>query len=212
MLTLTIYIEILTLVIAILNYHKFKNSIYKHFVFYLVFVVIIELIGFLFGVVLNKANHFIYNFYLFISFIFYFYFYKNIFKNKRQIKMMNVFIVLYIIVYLIEFIFIKGDFFLRLFNYSFVIGAILLVITLILFLIEIINDEKAIFKISKALIFWISIGLLLFHIGTIPILIASEYLNYNNLHKHILLGLNVILYGSIFIGFILADKKYNYNA
>ena len=60
------------------------------------------------------------------------------------------------------------------------------------------------------MIFWISIGLLLFHIGSIPIFIAKQFLNYNATHNYILLGLNIIMYGSFIIGFILSDKKYNY--
>ncbi len=91
-----------------------------------------------------------------------------------------------------------------------ILGSVLLLTTLILFLIEIINNNKIIFNISKSFIFWISIGLLLFYVGILPIMITREFLNYNGTYTIILVALNIIMYGSFIIGMVKSDIKYNY--
>jgi hypothetical protein len=50
----------------------------------------------------------------------------------------------------------------------------------------------------------------LFHIGVIPIIISSEYLNFKGLYHTILTPLNIIMYGCFIIGLIKSDLKYNY--
>ncbi|MCF6350047.1 MAG: hypothetical protein L3J23_03330 [Flavobacteriaceae bacterium] len=152
----------------------------------------------------------IYNIYFIITFFFYFLFYKKILKKSKNIKRINLFLILYSLFTIFDLIFLKSSFTNGFITNNIVFGAILLIITLILFLIEIINDEKIIFNIEKLLIFWISIGVLLFHIGVIPIIISSEILKYDGIYDRILLGLNIIMYGSFIIGFICSDPKYNY--
>ena len=203
-------IEFIAIVVALLYFNKVRSSIYKYFVYYLLFVGLSETTSLIVSFVYRLANHFVTNIYILVTFIFYLFFYKKLFKSKKIKNVITVFIGLFASVYAFEFFSIKDLFFLKIFNYSYVFGSILLVITLILFLIEIINDEKIIFNIKKSLIFWISVGLLLFHIGTIPIIISTKYLNYNHIHQYVLAGLNVIMYGVFSLGFILSDKKYHY--
>ena len=91
-------------------------------------------------------------------------------------------------------------------------SSVLLIIILLLYLVEIINDKRIIFNLKKSFIYWISIGAILFHIGIIPIMITSEYLQFHGLYQYIIIPLNYIMYGCFIIGIIVSDNKTkNYN-
>jgi len=208
--SLSTYIVCLAAIIGLFYYKKFKNTKYIYFIYYLVFTFIIELLGYLFGHVFLIYNIFIYNIYTLITFLFYFIFYKSVYKKRNNKKLMNKFILVYLLFIIVDLIVFKPDFFNDLFINDFVFGSVLLLITLILFLFEIISDKMIIFNFRKAFIFWVSIGVLLFYIGIIPVIISSEFLKFNGLFDTVVLGLNIIMYGSFITGFILSDKKYNY--
>lgn len=151
-----------------------------------------------------------YNLYSIINFIFFLQFYKLLSKNKRNKKIFSILTYLFIGFVLFDVFILKNSLSNALNIYTLIIGSIFLLITLILFLIEILNNEKIIFNIYKSFVFWISVGLLLFFIGIIPIMIFRDFLNYNSTYAIILVSLNVIMYGSFIIGMIKSDTKYNY--
>ncbi|WP_144439123.1 hypothetical protein [Lutibacter profundi] len=62
---------------------------------------------------------------------------------------------------------------------------------------------------NKLLLFWISIGLLLFYVGILPIIIMSSFLEYRGLFDYIILLLNIIMYGCFITGFLVSKKEYN---
>ncbi len=206
----SLYFEIIAVIFAILNYKKFKNTHYRFFIYFLIYVVITELTGATMKRVFHVKNHLPYNIYIIVSTLFYFYFYKHLLKNNKIKKIISAFTFVFLGFYLYEVLVIKTHFFNGFYFKSFVVGGILMVVVLILFLIEIINNEKLVFNIKKALIFWISVGLLLFYIGMTPIIISTNILNYNITHISIITLLNLIMYGLFSVGFVLSDKKYNY--
>lgn len=70
------------------------------------------------------------------------------------------------------------------------------------------------FQFSKEPMFWISGGLLVFSMGTLVALGMSQFIRMNhitiqniNLYRIIMPVLNVILYSSYIIGFILCKRK-----
>lgn len=216
MLTPTFFIVSITMIISLFYYKKFNKTIYKYFIAYLFFTFIVEFLNnyrnfylYLTEEVLYRTNP-IYNTYAVITFVFYLLFYKSLFKNKRNKLIMNLFLLLYLLFIPFDFFILKTDFYYDFFVNNIIFGAILLIVTLILFLIEIVNSEDIIFNIKKSFIFWISIGVLLFYIGSTPIIISSKYLEYRGLFQQIITGLNLIMYGSFIFGFIKSDKKYNY--
>lgn len=208
--TPTFYIVCLATIVSLIFYNKVKNTKYVYFVYYLVFAFIIELIAFLFAKIYIISTNSIYNIYTITTFIFYFIFYWSLFKKKKNKKIMQIILIMYFILSLFDILYLKSHFVNDFFANNIVFGSILLLITLILFLIEIINDENLIFNIKKSLIFWISIGALLLYIGVIPIIIAAKHLGFKGIYDTILTTLNIIMYGSFTIGFIWSDPKYNY--
>lgn len=208
--TLSFYLVTFTALISILFFKKLKETVYSFFIYYVIFVFFIELLGFLFAKVYNMNTDPIYNTYVIVTPIFYFLFYKSLFKKENNKKVMNFFLIIYFLFTLYDMLILKSNFMNDFFVNNMVFGSILIVIMLILFLIEIISNEEIIFNIKKSLIFWISIGALLFYIGSTPIIIGSNYLKFEGLFDTILTVLNLIMYGSFVIGFIYSDKKYNY--
>jgi len=206
-----IFLEVLTVLIGFLYVKKFKNTVYMYFLYYLLYTALNEITAlYLFNNTFHISNQVLYNIYNPITVLFYLYFYKAFIKGKRTKKLINYFQLTLISSYIIEFLFFKLDFLSQEATYSNNFGSLLLLIVIILFLFEIINDEKIVFNLYKSMIFWMSIGLLLFVVGTIPIFISVDLMNFNNTYLFILYGLNIIMYGSFIIGFIVSKKKYNY--
>ena len=123
---------------------------------------------------------------------------------------MNLFLIAFIAFTLFDIFVLKTDYCTNFIINSTIFTAVLLIITLILFLVEIINNERIIFFIRKSFIFWISVGSLLFFVGIIPIIITASFLNFDGIFDTILAGLNLIMYGSVVFGFAFFDKKYDY--
>lgn len=204
---------IVTIIIALYNKKTYANTIYKYFFYFLIYTILTELAGYIVGHIIGipykLKNHFVYNIYTIANFVFYFIFYKNLFRKKSNKKIVNAFLILYLLFTIFDLIFLKPPFLTGLISINFTVGSILLIVTIILFLFEIINNEL-VFNLKKSLIFWISIGVLLFFIGVLPIFIASEFLGFKGIYRQILYSLNVILYGCFSFGFILSERKYLY--
>jgi hypothetical protein len=195
---------------SIINFDKVKNTKLKYFSYYLIYVLSSEIFADFMIIIYKQKPFYVYNFYTIMTVLFYFIFYKQLFQKPINKKIMNVFFVIFLLFTIVEFTIFKTSFLNSFSTYNFILGAILLIITVILFLIEIINNEDIIFKIKKALVFWISIGVLLFYVGSLPIFITGEFLGYKGIFDKILIGLNIIMYGSFILGFLWSDKKYIY--
>lgn len=205
-----VLIELTTVIFGFLNYHKFKNTIYTKFIYFLLYVVLNEILGYIFAVYLKIPNYLLFNIYDLITILFYLYFYKAFIQNVKIKMLINFFGILAICSYIIEIFVLNMDIITKNASYAPHIGSVMILMVLILFLFEIINNEKIVFNLSKSMIFWISIGLLLYVVGTIPIFISREIMNYNVTYQYILFALNVIMYGSFVTGFIYSKKEYNY--
>jgi hypothetical protein len=93
-------------------------------------------------------------------------------------------------------------------SYTFTIGAIFLIITIGLFLVEILNTEKVLY-FKRYLMFWVSIGLLVFYTGIIPFIISLNLLpamlSTDSLTL-VFITLNFLMYSCFSLGFILSNK------
>lgn len=207
---LIIYFILLSITIfaGLYNRKKFDNSIYAYFFWYLLFILFTESLS----QILREYNLIIYNFHALVSFSFYFLFFKQIFKAKKNRQIMLVFLTVFLLFLLFDIFVLTKSIYYKLLNNTIVFGSFLTVITLILFLFEIIKNESIVFNIKKTFVFWISVGLLLFNIGILPIMITINYLNVGNneIYSVIIAVLNYIMLCCFTFGYIYADKKYNY--
>lgn len=173
--------------------------------FFLFYVFLTELTAYYTGYILKKSTFFIYNIYTLISTLFYlklFYYYLK--KNKFYIKILSIGFLMF---YVYNILFIQKTLQVSQ-TYSILLSSIFIVVSAIILFIELLNSD-AILKIYKTLLFWISIGVLLFYAGIIPIFVMADLLNYTGLFNYIILGLNIIMYCCFIIGFVMSKKEYN---
>lgn len=205
------YLELLSAIIGTLMLYKYKHTFLKYFLILLWYTALNEFLG---AYIVNYQktnnlevnNQIIYNIYNTINFVVLLLIYKHYIQSKTFKKWIVGFIITYLIIFVIygfyENYLVVGQ------SIAYIVGASFLIITIAYYFIEILNSDKVL-NIQKSLLFWISVGLLLFHIGSIPFRIVSNYyatpdLKYMFYTKFVLIA---ILYSLYIIGFIWSDKE-----
>jgi hypothetical protein len=208
----TILIELITAIIGTFFYKKYKETKLKYFIFYLWYSAINEIVV---GIYLKRFmkiewGNLLYNIYYIISFVYLFILYKNYLNGKKNKNATVIFITSYIILLVINGFYQNYIYDLQIISYIAASG--FLIITIFLYFFEILNSEKVL-NIKKNLLFWISIGLVLYHIGNIPFRVLRNY--YSDLTDatvSFLLGVFLVITMNIcfIIGFIWSDRKQLY--
>ena len=73
---------------------------------------------------------------------------------------------------------------------------------------ELLQSDK-ILNINKSIYFWISLGVLLFNIGFIPVNIFAEFISFNGVFNIVAIFLNVLMAGCFITGFIVSKKEFD---
>lgn len=206
----------LTLIISMFYYRKYFDTVLKYFPMVIAYTFFNELLGVLirdfeqFQLVSEKQyaarNALIYNIYnlIFFPYFFYVYYYKIISKQKKRI--IKVGIVLFAITSLVNT-------FLNDFNnhpqlYSYLAGVLVLILSIILYLLDLKKHDISIPKKYNLLV-WVSYGLLFFNIYYFPVKLIrninfdfySTYLNRSHLF------MIVLMYVLFCIGFIKSKRR-----
>ena len=155
-----------------------------------------------------KYTSWFYNLLYFILFNTMYLIYLKSIKNSTYKLWIKIFIIGYILISIINWSFIQS-FVLEGSEYPYVFGSIFLITSIIFYFIELLKSEKIV-VFHKELLFWVSIGLLLFHTGTIPF--SLEYNGYAlipGIHKLFLIIyiLSNIMYSIFAFGFIWSKKE-----
>lgn len=209
---LHLYLEITCLVIALLLYKDLKrNTIIVYFIPFLLVTTLVEISAKIWDQ--RHQKFIIFNTFTAAEFIFY----SLIFRFHLTNKLLRYIIILLIPTYLLLFIlnvsFVQGissSFH----SYTFLLGSFFMVVYSCFFLYESILPESINVKLSRQPFFWISIGLLIFYLGSVIINALVEYLTKSDfreqgiiIYTNITNSLNVILYGSFSIAFILCRNN-----
>lgn len=202
--------ELLTAIIASVFYKKYSGSFLKYFLLMLWLIFFVE--GLIWtlkrnGIILQ--NNFIYNVITSLQYVFYFVLYFKTLRNVVYKRWIMRFLIGFIISVIINFMWIQKLSVTAAFHsYTFTIGAIFLIITIGLFLIEILNTEKVL-NFTRDLMFWISVGLLVFYTGIIPFIISLNLLpamlSTDGL-TIVFITLNFLMYSCFMLGFSLSNK------
>jgi hypothetical protein len=204
------FLEVITALVATVFYKKYEGSFVKYFLLMLWFIVCVE--SLIWALKKNDVilqNNFIYNVITSLQYIFYFFLYYNTLSNATYKKWIMGFVIVFILSVIVNFMFIQRLTATAAFHsYTFTLGAIFLIVAIGLFLIEILNTEKVLY-FTRYLMFWISIGLLIFYTGIIPFIISlnllPEMLSTDSL-TIIFITLNLIMYSCFIMGFVLSRK------
>jgi len=168
-----IYFEIVALLTSLVFWNKIKCSKLKYFVFFLMFVVCVELTGRYIRKVLHQPNVWLYNLsipieYLFYSFIFYLHYKTNSFRVLAAW-----FLVLFTLFVGINLIFVSG---LISFNTQAVtVGSFFMILFSLLFFYDLyLKFDSGIVLMEP--MFWIASGILIFNAGEFTYNLFSPYL------------------------------------
>lgn len=208
-----IYSEIVVAIAATIFYFKYKNTPVKYILTVLWLIVLNEQLGGYMG--RNKIwmyegtyNYWVYNLIRPIYTLFIYFIYLKSLQNSKFAVWIKRFMVVYVFAYLINIIFIQ-DFFTNIQSNTMILGSLFIVICTVFYFIELLRSEK-ITIFHKQLLFWISIGLLIFHSGTIPLTLAFEYYAYfSYIHNIYLITyiLGIVMYLLFTFGFIWSRKE-----
>jgi len=208
--------ELLAAIIGTFYFYKYRHTPLRYFLYLLWYITITEFTGsyasknnvlVFFDENGIDYNYWLYNLLYIVFFIVILVIYLRSIKNSVQKKIIKYFILIYILISIINWSFIQ-NFLFEMSTLPFVLGSIFLIISVIFYFIQLLKSEK-IKTFHKELLFWISIGLLLFHAGTIPFALKlNDYVLIPGIHKLFLIiyVLAISMYLVFTFGFIWSKK------
>lgn len=211
-----LYLEIGCLFFALL----FLKDLKKHrgFIYFFPFLLVtvtVELVAkFVMGENTNSrpARFLMFNIFTTAEFVFYSAIFLLHLNNTTLKKIIRILIPVYLVLVTVNIIFIQGPNSFH--TYTFLLGSFFMVVYSCFYLYESILPESLNSNLSKQPFFWVCIGLLIFYLGSVIINALFEYLTSASLmaqgtviYTTITNSLNVILYGSFSIAFILCRNN-----
>ncbi len=203
------YIELAAAIVGSIYFYKYKHTPLKYFLMLLWLVVFVEFFGkFYFKVF--YSNYIVFNIYHFINFTTLLLLYRAVIENKDYKKWVGLFIPIYIVSFFVNLLF--QDYFTQIQTFPFIIGGLLVIISIIFYFLEILNTNKVLY-VSKNLLFWISIGLLIYFVGKIPTRLMRNYWTEISYYESIFIVeyiLSIFMNICFIIGFICTGKQRQY--
>lgn len=215
--------EIVTALIAILAYRKYKNSATKYFIYFLVYIVFVELVGASFVYFptfpiisylrsLGFRSTSWYNlFWMFGSLLFILHYYSNILKIRLNVLMIKILTFLFVFLFL-GHVFLNFNAFLKSHSPIYqLLGAFATFICVSLFFLEFIKREIVV-NAFKTFSFYASAGLFIWWLVITPMLFFDIYNTENdwdfvNLKRRIFLFTNIFMYTCFAIGLIISKPE-----
>ncbi len=196
---------IISMLISIILYKKLDPAWLRLFTWFMLFTILVQIAGYIYSFYLKKSNHYIFNIYLLVQFLFYFRIFYKTFQTKK-LKLLTIWVSIGFTIYTLFNFFYKPGFYT--FNTSAnTLGSVLTIVFCLLYFVSLFNSDLFInyFKIPM---FWIATGLLFFFAGNFMYLSFIDYIIKYNLDKSgsiywfIMVTLNLLLYSLFSIGFL----------
>jgi len=211
------YFELLSFVLSVVFFKHLKNTTIVLFTPFLFLTVLIEFIGWCYHFFeANHTNYWLFNFFTTIELIFYAYLFSLNFKHTILKKIATYFIPLLMLISILNYTYLQGKE--QFHTYTLLFGSFFMVIFCCVYLYELIITDAHYETLFKQPFFWICFGILLFYLGSVIINSLFDYMllnnllsRGNNLYLLITRALNILLYSSFSISFILCNRnKKNY--
>ena len=211
------YSELIAAIVGTIFFYKYKNTPLKYFLYLLWYITLTEFLGWYIRETGNLTYidedgihymHWLYNTLEFITFNTLFFIYSKYLESINYKKRVRYFAYIFSIVFTINWIFIQ-NYFKEGAEMPVILGSIFLILSILFYLIELLRSEKII-VFHRLLLFWISVGLLLFYTGTIPFTLkVNEYMLFPGIHKLFLIIyiLAILMYLTFTFGFIWSKKE-----
>jgi len=195
-------VQILALITSIKYWKFYKNTSQRNFLYLLALIVFSEILATYIKEGTQYKNYPIYNLLSVISFLFYLFWLYTISARKKITK---AFFILFVLATIISVF--TESFMYSIWNISWMTGAVLVLLATTLFYSDLLKDND-ILNYKNTQKFWIVTGLLIYHIGYLPMLLFSDYIGSNSMYYRIpIFILNIILYGSFIKSFLCSKAQ-----
>lgn len=187
---------------------KWKNTYWKWFPYYLVFIVLAEIIGTSFA----RHNMYIANFTFYsylvipVEFLFFFWVFHRALKSSKHRKMPVISSFIYMASLFSDILYFRHYQFYY-YSLSYTIGNILLLILILIFFLQLVNSDKVL-HFRQNILFWVSAGMLIYYLGSCPyyglrnLLVYKYYYTINIYYSVFVYILNCLMYLSFSFGII----------
>lgn len=204
--------------VAVMRYKTYFDTPLKYFPIYLMYTFLTELLGyfirfhdgfqFFSDERYNWHNVIIYNIYSVITFLFFYYIYWRMLKMDKHKNWVKYGAIISMLAYMVS-LFFQDPFHMNLY-YANLVASMVLLVDIALYFEEKKGEEVFPYPIKHNLMFWISLGLAVFHaIFPFLFLVAYEapeiWAEYQ--FRQILKFLIVFMYGTFIVGFLISKRK-----
>ncbi|WP_348742239.1 hypothetical protein [Tenacibaculum sp. 190524A05c] len=176
----------------------------RFFIYYLFFMFSID-VGALILLKYNVVNSFLYNMLSLVEFNLLFCFYRSVSKNDLTKSASKINSIIYNLIFIGTSVYIGFGIFSNIYNnLAPLFGAFQISIVLILFLREFLISEE-ILSYKKNVLFWITVGLFLYYLGTLPLTGILSYMKKNDSFQflyHIQKLLTISMHACFIIGYL----------
>ncbi len=122
----------------------------------------------------SRSNQWFYTIFHFFTYLFYLWFYLNILKLPRIRKTVRVFLVIYVLGAVLNFLFVQGP--VQLNTFTDLMACFMMVFMSIAFYYQLIHASEFL-RLQEQPVFWISTGLLIYHLGSMMGLFLINVMN-----------------------------------
>ena len=193
-------------------YKKFKGTYWVVFIGYLLFIVLCENAGAVINSYqLDEINTVFYNYLVIpVEFMFFFWLFYRSLTGSRFIWLPIVCGGVYLASWLVDIIYVSRlHFFFT--SMSYTIGNLLLLILILQFFAALVSSNS-ILVFKRNIMFWVSLGLLIFYLGSCPFYGLFNLLAYKHRYLYIaycqvVFGLNYLMYIMFTISFIWGEPN-----
>lgn len=207
--TFGIIFQLVTVIVGSFYFYKYKKTYLKYFLIVLWYVAINDLLGFFL-----KNNHYqveiLYNIYYLVVFNYLMFLFRNYVSNLNHKRLILILIYIYTTSFIINGFF--ENYLSQFATIPYIVGASFVIASIIFYYIDVLNSEKVLY-VNKNLLFWISMGVLIYYSGNIPFKIVRNYaqeLRDVSVEFLALFILSIVMYICFIIGFIWSDSKQQY--
>lgn len=184
------YLALAAALVGTYLYHHIKGTKAKYVVWIIWYGVLTEFVGVYYYSWFERPNAIVYNIYTLVSITFFLWWFRSLLSSNKRKQIVKYFIGVFWVTNivnakLLDNVLYQGT------NYAFVVGVILLVITICYFFIEMFNKE-IVLNIRDSMYFWFALGVMLFYATFLPFYVTTNFFARNE-ESFRILGLAVFI-------------------
>ncbi len=209
------YITLLiAFIVMLIYYRKLKNCKLEYLVYFFAYIILHNFIADILWSKFQLYNVWWFNIYYNFEILFFLFIFYQYLKSKKIKRFLVYTGAIYEVYFLINFLVLSEHYNIAQ-SFPQTFGILVLIITIFGFLLEMFQSDKILY-IHHYLIFWLSIGLLVYYLVQLPVTISNYFTNreeFINDESLLVLGgiqylASIILFSTIIIGVIWSKKPY----